>query len=161
MKYLVVACLLVAAIPLQAAVPVEQAIELCRAEQNALRRLTCYDAIAVAANVDSTSTKAVTQNTAKSDNAQANSNESDFGIEHRKSGDDVNDVLYMTVKDVRFSPRKELIVEFENGQVWRQNDSGYYKVNVGERHFIKRGALNSFFLGNDNNNRILRVRREK
>lgn len=161
MKYLVVACLLVAAIPLQAAVPVEQAIELCRAEQNALRRLTCYDAISLAATTDSSSTKAAAAKAIKSDNAKANSNESDFGIEHRKSSDDANDVLYMTVKDVRYSPRKELIVEFENGQVWRQNDSGYYKVNVGERHFIKRGALNSFFLGNDNNNRLLRVRREK
>jgi len=159
MKYFAAACLLVASIPLKAAVPAEQAIELCRAEQNALRRLTCYDAISLTANSNSASTNAITANVAKSDKAVANN--ADFGIEHRKSSDDANDVLHMTVKDIRYSPRKDLIVEFENGQVWRQNDSGYYKINIGERHFIKRGALNSFFLGNDNNNRILRVRREK
>lgn len=159
MKYLVAACLLVATIPLQAAIPAEEAIELCRAEQNALRRLTCYDAISLTANSNTSSASANTANIAKSDKAEANS--ADFGIEHKKASDDVNNVLYMTVKDVRFSPRKDLIVQFENGQVWRQNDSGYYKINIGERHFIKRGALNSFFLGNDNNNRILRVRREK
>ena len=45
MKQLLALSLVVASLPLFAAVPLEQALELCRAEQNALRRLTCYDGI--------------------------------------------------------------------------------------------------------------------
>jgi hypothetical protein len=149
-----------------AAIPVDQALELCRAEKNALRRLTCYDAISsVTTNSTTPNDTAVaeTSHTAKQEvNAAVQKQpEADFGIEHRKVNEDTPDQIYLSVKEVRYSPRKELIVEFDNGQVWRQNGTEYYKIAAGEQHYLKRGVLNSFFLGNDNNNRTIRVRREQ
>lgn len=159
MKYVIATCLLVASAPTLAAVPVEQAIELCRAEQNALRRLTCYDAIQMTAS-EQAAPRVETppqQTTSKAPASKAD----DFGFEHIQKEENLSDLVHVVVKAIRYSPRKELIVEFDNGQVWRQTDSGRYAINVGETHYVKRGVLNSFFLGNDNNNRTIRIRREQ
>jgi len=166
MKHLIALCLVIATLPVSAAVPVDQAFELCRAEQNALRRLTCYDAInissVVSAKSDSTTkvTAAHVTPAVPAKAVQPKESAADFGMEHRNA-EDAPDQVYMTVKAVRYTPRKELVVEFDNGQVWRQIDSGYYKIESGQQHYVKRGVLNSFFLGNDAGNRTVRVRREK
>lgn len=163
MKLVLVALVAVTSLPV-AAIPLEQALELCRAEQNTLRRLTCYDAIQPAtSHTAAPSNTSTTQSpTAPAANTKVQKQpETDFGIEHRKVNEDAPDQIYLSVKEVRYSPRKELIVEFDNGQVWRQNGTDYYKIATGEQHFIKRGVLNSFLLGNDNNNRTIRVRREQ
>jgi len=180
MKRFLAHCIVIAVLPLSAgaAIPLDQALELCRAEQNALRRLTCYDAITatkadattltgsatraaptaaqtpVAAPVTSASVAATAEPTTVSA-------EADFGMEHRKAAEDAPEQIYLQVKSVQYGSRKELIIEFDNGQVWRQNGTDYYKIAAGEQHYVKRGVLSSFFLGNDNNNRTIRVRREK
>lgn len=150
MKLMLVTLFALTSLPI-AAIPVEQAIELCRAEQNALQRLNCYDAI----NATTTSSTPVAASSTK-DKAEA-----DFGIESRKTDREVPDQIYFSVKAVKYTARNELIVEFDNGQIWRQNGTDYYKIAAGEQHYIKRGMLSSFFLGNDNNNRTIRVRREQ
>uniref|UniRef100_A0A486XT38 Uncharacterized protein n=1 Tax=Rheinheimera sp. BAL341 TaxID=1708203 RepID=A0A486XT38_9GAMM len=156
MKRLAIITLLIAT-GSSAAVPVEQALELCRAEQNALKRLTCYDAIGNSAQA----TKSAAVVTTKSASSTTNTTPADnFGIEH-KQNTDIAERLDVTVKSVTHSPRKELIIEFENGQRWRQVGSGDYKIAPGQQHYIKRGVLNSFFLANDNNNRTIRIRREQ
>lgn len=138
------------------------AIEQCRAEQNALKRLVCYDEITTA---NSHAIPVRPEQSAQPKNHQAaqtsqQTAESDFGREHRRKIDESADKIYAVVSSIRYSPRKELIIAFDNGQVWRQNGSGNYAINVGERHFIRRGVLGAFYLGNDNNNRTLKVKRE-
>lgn len=132
------------------------AIEQCRTEQNALKRLVCYDEIKTAGTVAAAPAAA-------SRNAEARvtrpAQSSDFGLEHKKS-DDTADQISAIVSKISYSPRKEMIIEFDNGQVWRQAASGTYPIKVGERHFVKRGMLGAFYLGNDNNNRTLKVKRE-
>ncbi|HEY0923354.1 hypothetical protein [Rheinheimera pacifica] len=170
MKLMLAALVAVASLPVAAAIPLDQALELCRAEQNALRRLSCYDAISAvtASTATQNNTASVTATAVAPTPAVPAANtvaqkkpEADFGIEHRKIDEDAPDQIYLSVKEVRYSPRKELIVEFDNGQIWRQNGTDYYKIAAGEQHYIKRGVLSSFFLGNDNNNRTIRVRREQ
>lgn len=150
----------------------QQAIEQCRLEQNALKRLVCYDEIGTAGQpvikekavptVAAAQAAPATAVTAPVTPASTPAAGAEFGLEHRKKSDEnTADQIYATVKTVSYSPRKELIVEFDNGQRWRQNGTEYYKIAVGESHYLKRGALNSFFLGNDNNNRTIRVRREQ
>jgi len=156
------------------AVTVEQAINLCRSEQNAVKRLQCYDAIAttIAAqsvskvtDITSTSTQADTVSTfshpieTAADIAQ--STNSEFGREHRQNPEQLIDSLDVIVSNIKYSPYKSLIVTFDNGQQWRQIGTDYYKIAVGEVHHINRGALNSFMLSNDNNNRTIRIRREQ
>ncbi|MDX3772672.1 hypothetical protein QE250_00920 [Chromatiaceae bacterium AAb-1] len=146
----------------------EQALQQCRTEQNALKRLVCYDEINAGSTVTAVPAPATPAPVASvtpapvTTPAPATSAADDFGIEHRKrAAEETPDTLYGTVKSVQYSPRKELIVEFDNGQRWRQTGTDYYKIAVGEQHYLKRGALNSFFLGNDSNNRTIRVRREQ
>ena len=154
MKYVLALIATLAALPAVAEQPaLQQALELCRAEQNALRRLTCYDAI------DHTNTKTTaTSLPAQAQQANGKPAETDFGLEH-KQRHDTNEQLNLIVKSLTYSPRKELIIEFDNGQRWRQIGTEYYSIKVGEQHHIKRGVLNSFLLSNDDNNRTIRVRR--
>jgi hypothetical protein len=167
MKPFLAVCLMIISLPLAAAIPLEQAVELCRVEQNALRRLACYDAIEVTTALPKVAQPAAapqagtvtTATPAKKPAPEPDA--ADFGMEHRKTGNDAPAQVYMTVKAVRYSPRKELIVEFDNGQIWRQSNTGNYNIAAGQQHYIKRGVLNAFFLGNDDNNRVIRVRREK
>ena len=164
MKSVFAVVIAIVSLPLSASsVPLTQALELCRAEQNALRRLTCYDSIQhTAAQQNNTAVQALPVQAAPAAKAAVEGDSSDsFGMEHKQNSDDSAEQLAVTVKSLRYSPRKELIVEFDNGQIWRQNGSGHYKIAAGEQHFIKRGVLNSFLLGNDNNNRTIRVRREQ
>lgn len=172
MKQFVLMIILGAGTQAQAAIPVEQALELCRAEQNALRRLNCYDAISADTTASPVPVAPPTQQTAVSQQAlnqhqvltqqePADTAESRFGLEHKESKSDTADKLYVTVKKVSENNLKKLVLEFTNGQVWRQTDSGLYQVKNGEKHYIKRGMLDSFFLGNDDNNRTIRVKREQ
>lgn len=164
---LVIASSCLLSTPLHAS-PLADALAECRQQTNALKRLVCYDEITVEATAQasasaSPATASNTAATARPGKPAAASKPAapadNFGLEHKKTVKEQADQLYLTVKHIRYSPRKQLIVEFDNGQIWRQNDNSYYDIKVGERHFIKRGMLNSFALGNDNNNRTIKVRR--
>ncbi|MBU2114180.1 MAG: hypothetical protein KKE94_10480 [Gammaproteobacteria bacterium] len=151
-------------LPLSASsIPLTQALELCRAEQNALRRLTCYDSIQhTAAQQNNTAAQALPVQATPAAKATVKADSSDsFGMEHTQNSDDLAEQLAVTVKSVDYNQRKELIVEFDNGQRWRQVGSDYYSIKAGQQHIIKRGVLNSFFLANNNNNRTIRIRREQ
>lgn len=170
MKYVFLVCSALVSVSAIAdsEIPVHQAVELCRAEQNALRRLTCYDAINLASadKADSKpqplqASEQPQQATSKPATAKpAKSDDDRFGLEHKEQVD-ADETLRVTVKSVRYTPRKELIVEFDNGQRWRQVGSDHYTIAVGQQHTIKRGVLNAFFLANDNNNRTIRIKREQ
>ncbi|HEX5792656.1 MAG TPA: hypothetical protein VFY01_05235 [Rheinheimera sp.] len=172
MKQLAMMILLSTAASVQAApIPTEQAIELCRAEQNALRRLNCYDAISAntstvssvapiaANNAPATSSKpaAIAQPQAVAETSA----DSSFGLEHKKSAEQSADKIYVTAKTISENKYRGLSIEFTNGQIWQQQGSDYYQIKQGEEHYIRRGALGSFFLANDRNNRAIRVKREQ
>ena len=164
MKNLVAVAIALISLPLSASsIPPEQALELCRAEQNALRRLTCYDSIQTeAGQANTSSVRTLPAQAAAQAKAAAPAKPAEaFGMEHKQNIDNSTEQLDVTVKSVRYSPRKELIVEFDNGQRWRQIGTDYYSIKEGQQHRIKRGALNSFLLANDNNNRTIRIRREQ
>lgn len=153
-----------------AAVPIEQAVEVCRAEANALRRLSCYDSIATNTNTTSsaiTATNAtiaespVPTNSVPENTITEQNSENIFGMEHKQNTELMVDKIYATVKTVSKTIHKELIIEFTNGQVWLQKGNDYYPVKPGDKHYIKRGALGAFFLGNDDSNRAIRVKREQ
>ena len=164
MKYLLISLGLVVT-SVSAAVPTEQALELCRAEQNALKRLLCYDAINVDSAVGASSTVATksqalaTVPTAIQPKTDTNTDNS-FGLEHKQKEQDA-DLIHVTVKSFSYSAHDELQVEFANGQQWRQQGNDYYPIAVGERHSIKRGIFNSFVLANDKNNRTIKIRRNQ
>lgn len=167
MKSVFAVLIAIISLPVSASnVSLTQALELCRAEQNALRRLTCYDNIQhtpAQQTVTDTQAQPVQQvkPAAEAEVAVKAKPADTFGMEHKQSSNDTAEQLTVTVKSVRYSPHKQLIVEFDNGQRWRQIGSDYYSIKEGQQHRIKRGAFNSFFLANDNNNRTIRIRREQ
>lgn len=152
-------------IPLANAAAVAESLAECRQQQNALKRLVCYDAISIATAAVPVESAAASQAVAETRPAGSKAAAAttaaatDFGLEHKKAAVEQTDQMYLTVSSISYSPRKELIVVFDDGQIWRQTGSGVYTINVGERHYIKRGMLNSFLLGNDENNRTIKVRR--
>lgn len=161
----------------QASISLDQALTQCRAEENALKRLVCYDDIAMSkqqslpvqankgqqqaavsrAKPDS-KPAAVPSVVTESDKVPATSEH--FGLENRRQSNPTSE-LNLTVANLSHNNRKELIIEFDNGQVWRQQGTRYYPIAVGEQHQIKRGVLGSFSLGNERNNRSARVIRER
>ena len=160
--------------PLAQASELSAALNKCRQQHNSVKRLLCYDEINLQLTTHSAATPAPADHTARQSATslaqQTAVNRStvvagtieadeDFGLEHKKIAEKRVDQLYVTVSNISYSPHKELIVEFDNGQIWRQSDNGYYKIAVGEQHYIKRGMFNSFRLGNDDNNRTVKVRR--
>ena len=56
---------------------------------------------------------------------------------------------------------KNLIITLSNGHVWKQTEAKYFKVKVNDSVFVERGVLSSFFLGMDDTNQRIRVKRIK
>lgn len=145
--------LLLASPILQAQSSLANQLEQCRAEQNALKRLVCYDEINTR-NSGSPAPQAAERAREVTSRAQTTDN---FGKEHRQVAENPVDQMYATVTTLSFTRRNELIIELDNGQIWRQNESGQFPLQTGERIYIKRGMLGAFYLGKDGNNRTLRV----
>lgn len=151
----------------------EQALAVCRGEENALKRLVCYDEInltkqsslpaqASKGQQQAAASRTKTDGQATEIKAETTASQATerFGLEH-KSQPERASALSMTVTKLSHNNRRELIIEFDNGQVWRQQGNSHYPIAVGEQHQIKRGMLGGFSLGNERNNRTIRVLRER
>lgn len=145
------------------------ALEKCRAETNVLKRLVCYDEIE---NGTTNGVKAAPKpeiNTSQMASTAAvteaierpTTTISEFGREHKQVANDEIDTIYATVNELSYSPRKEIIITFDNDQIWRQAESGSFPITVGQEYYIKRGVLGAFYLGKDGSNRTIKVRRQE
>ncbi|MBV7316845.1 type VI secretion protein [Shewanella sp. NIFS-20-20] len=162
MKPLIMAAISTLMLTTPAYANIHQQLSQCAAIHDKLERLICFDELA--ANVDpaialAPATPAVTASAAPAaPAATAASRTEEFGKPAKVAADGI-DKLYFTVAKVSEAPRGEVIVTFDNGQVWRQVDSRRYKITVDEQVFIERGALGSFLLGKDSRNGTIRVTR--
>ena len=84
-----------------------------------------------------------------------------FGNEAIKRPEDIIKQLKAKVIKIQKAPYGELIITFDNGQVWRQTDSTRLKLRKDSVVIIKRGALGSFFIGKENANKRIRAKRVK
>ncbi|MGE6648732.1 hypothetical protein ACQKE0_05580 [Shewanella colwelliana] len=158
----------------QASANIEQQLAACAGKSDKLDRLVCYDNLAqsvkqvspvtqVAAPVSKPApvssqapTAAVVATPVVATAPQ--SAEDNFGKVYKEEKEEI-DKLYLTVKSVSKDPRGTLKISFENGQVWKQNDSRRFKIKAGETVYIETGALGSFLLGRDDSNSTIRVKR--
>lgn len=94
-------------------------------------------------------------------NAGAGSDDAGFGLEHRqpKAPDSKPETQQLTVSEARHNDFTGWTIAFENGQIWRQIGTDRYDIQVGETYSIQRASFNSFLLGNNRNNRKMRVSR--
>jgi hypothetical protein len=84
-----------------------------------------------------------------------------FGKEAVKRPEDMIKQLKVKAIKIQKAPYGELIITFENGQVWRQTDSIRFRLSTDEMVIIERGALGSFFIGKENTNQRIRAKRVK
>ncbi|QLE84066.1 MULTISPECIES: hypothetical protein [Shewanella] len=160
----------------QAQAGLEQNLAQCATITDKLDRLICYDNLAktvkpqkaiAAQSTVPTSTIQTTNNIATPQtNVAAPAAESVSTVEQQFGNlkpveEESIDKLYFTVSKVEKDAYGALKISFNNGQVWKQTDSKRYKVKSGERVYVEKGALTSFFLGSDNKNATIRVKRLK
>jgi hypothetical protein len=84
-----------------------------------------------------------------------------FGKEDVKRPEGIIKQLKAKVSKIQKAPYGELIITFENAQVWRQTDSIRFRLSADEMVIIERGALGSFFIGKENSNQRIRAKRVK
>ncbi len=141
----------------------------CSQVKDSLERLVCFDDLAKTASLSPVSEKQsstlvpVAKKSASI--APIVSKEENFGAEHLKKTNVSEDDLQVVfvVEKLKKDQYGKWRFTFKNGQQWKQSDSGYFKLKVGESVLLKKGVLDSIFLKkNDaNSNRKIRVKRIK
>lgn len=135
---------------------VEHALMQCSSLSDKLDRLVCYDKITDAVKAGKNVTSA--HLTADGNTPKIMTVEDSFGLKEKPKEEQI-EKIYSLVTKVDKNAYGALKITFENGQVWKQTDSRYFKVKKDETLFIKTGALGSFILGRDNQNTTIRVKR--
>lgn len=147
---------------------VADAMQTCRNEQNDLKRLICFDAVAESMNIYAGATKSVDDIASERPTQQAvitsprsPSRSDDFGLEsQRLAKENLPSTLGATVTSITESPRGDRIITLDNGMVWRENDKrSNLRVNEGDTVVIERGVLGAFYLGKEGQNSRMSVRR--
>ena len=84
-----------------------------------------------------------------------------FGHEERDAVQEAPESISATITDAVESAHGKYTFTLDNGQVWRQTDSGRAIWRGGEQVTLERGALGSFFMRKTTGGRSLRVKRIK
>lgn len=127
---------------------VDPAIKACATLRNDSERLTCYDRTVARLSGDA--------------NAKALTAQDLFGLDSQStaaaSGREEIPAIEAQVKELRHSADGKVVIELDNGQVWKQDDSRDLLLKTGDAVTIMRGALNSFKISAPSK-RFARVRR--
>ncbi|MFT4993068.1 MAG: hypothetical protein ACI965_000085 [Paraglaciecola sp.] len=180
-KTTLVICSLLLMTGLAQAQSIREALINCSQENDSLKRLVCYDRLAAEPNLllapappqeaktsaserqAKTRSPALTQPTPMRPDIpeKATIAADDFGMEHKNKLENAQDKIYAQLTVINKDPYKKLLLTLDNGQRWKQTDSVFLRLRVGEQVYVERGALGSFFLSKDGKNRRLRVKRIK
>ena len=166
------------------ATTLEQALTECRAKDNVIERLACYDAIDLSplANkkpmperMDKSVTEIAEQRrqqvkpvqpapapapTQPVEPAVKPKPESQFGLQVKSEVDEIEDISD-TIADITKTIRGKQVIHMVSGAVWQQVDSRYFKLKKDMDVYIERGSLGSFYLGHDGVNGRIKVKRIK
>lgn len=160
----------------------------CAKIANHLERLTCYDQLAATAGNQAkvpsqpslpaqaqaqpvAPVESVSPAPAKSQSApvvaktmttpvQTTPSTNDFGFEN-KVVVETPDKINVSILEKERNANGHWRLVLANGQVWKQSTGGRYKIYDSRQSFIKKGALGSFFFGQEGLNRQMRVKRIK
>ncbi|WP_141398452.1 MULTISPECIES: hypothetical protein [Microbulbifer] len=112
----------------------------CASIKSDNERLACYDALS------------------KSLDARA---EDIFGQEQKRIVEEAPEQITAQVKAIQKGAYGKAIIVLDNGQVWRQNDSGRILWDAGDSVVVERGLFGSFFMKSTGGGRKIRVKRER
>jgi len=158
-------------------------LESCAAIEDPVERLACYDTLAgrlpaAKAKASGTALSAVDPVAPKADIIvpaapavtptvpaveQTPDAEAIFGLEHKQKPEEERPYeLQLKWTKKKKDAYGKWIIFLENGQVWRQTDSTRFSFKNSEQWVvISRGVLSSFFLGEPEGYRRIRVKRVK
>lgn len=149
-------------------------LESCAAIEHPIERLACYDTLAGRLPADTakargTAPSAVDPVAPKADvivpaaPAVTPDAEAIFGLEHKQKPEEERpDELQLKWTKKKKDAYGKWIITFENGQVWRQTDSTRFSFKNSEQWVVvSRGVLGSYFLGEPERNKRIRVKRVK
>ncbi|QYJ97244.1 hypothetical protein K0J45_17305 [Shewanella alkalitolerans] len=157
---------------LNASAGIEQQLSQCAAHQDKLDRLICYDNLAAKVGYKSQANSHVAPVSKPAPAAQPKpapqaaavvastpaASEASFGKVQKVEKVEL-DKVNLTVASVQKNAHGALTITFDNGQVWKQNDSRRFRLKAGDKVYIEKGALGSFLLGKEDANATIRVKR--
>jgi len=129
-------------------------LNACRHINASQDRLTCYDNLSLNKTINN---KKIPVNIA---NNNKSLNKDVFGQEH-KLRNFTPDKINVEIVSITKSLRGKLKVTLKNGQEWHQTDSSSFKMSKEKKTYIKKGALSSFYMGQEGRNRTMKVKRVK
>ncbi|WP_323844664.1 hypothetical protein [Microbulbifer magnicolonia] len=103
-------------------------------------RLACYDALS---------------------NSLEQRAEQNFGQEQQRIAEEAPESIEGTIAEIREIAHDKLLITLENGQVWRQNDSGRFNWKSGDAVIVERALFGSFLMKPTDGGRTMRVKRVK
>ena len=141
----------------------------CRAKVDNMERLRCYDELS--SRLTNTASEAKIASIDKPVPPPA-SPPSDvtittppslerFGLPDKPAPIAEVQAVNATVAEVDLDPYKKLIMTMDTGQIWQQIDGSRIRVREGDKVVLERGALGSFLLGLQGQNKRIRVKRIK
>ncbi|GAB2518208.1 hypothetical protein [Microbulbifer agarilyticus] len=122
------------------AATVQEELKRCTEFSDDSKRLACYDKLA--------------------NNLQTHI-EQRFGHEEKKAIEEAPESITAVISAAQKGAHGKYTFTLDNGQVWRQTDSGRTIWRGGEEVTLERGALGSFFMRKSSGGRSLRVKRIK
>jgi hypothetical protein len=146
----------------------------CSKVEQDLERLSCFDLLSAQYKTQAATNapKGPTKNMVKDSISKAlaakpvPSEVLEFGASHIKNNDnDAEEIefIVLTASKVEKDAFDKLVLSFENGQIWQQKDSRYFRMKKGEEVKLSKGALGAIYLkkNDESSNRSIRVRRLK
>jgi hypothetical protein len=132
----------------------------CRAVQNDLQRLICYDKIGTSGYTPAVGAVVAEPRQLPPENSPATVTAApdNFGIEH-KVIEKAASSISSTVVSIVQSKRGFWTITLDNGQKWRQISSDGFVLRKGEEIEISRGTFNSFLLSKKGSERQTKVTR--
>jgi hypothetical protein len=128
-------------------------IEKCKAINNALERLACYDSLFNRVNTESD----------KSGVAELTrpNLEADFGAEQLARSEHNKEIQEISVQvvDIQENNRGQRTFILANGQHWRETELSRLRVKTGQEVVVKKGAFSAYYLKKPNVGRTVRVKR--
>ncbi len=148
----------------------------CTKIQNSSARLGCFDELASSAIVSTVTSKksANVVLTAKAEikktslTSKANDEAikaANFGVEHLKHSTVANEDLQIvfTIDKLSKDQYGKWRITFKNGQQWKQMDSTFLKIKLGDSVLLKKGFMNAVYLKKNqpDSNKKINIKRLK
>ncbi|NRA84457.1 MAG: hypothetical protein HRU22_12020 [Gammaproteobacteria bacterium] len=158
MNKILISTILISMSCLATASTIEQRLIKCSQIETSPLRLSCFDTLTSTINIKqlNQSEKIAKQNT----EVTAKESKQVFGFELKQLVKTPDEIV-ATITTLRKNPRGLYVVSIDNQQVWKQKSSSSFKLKLGDKVFIKKGALGSFFLGKEGRNKRIKVKRIK